>query len=276
MKPFLKWAGNKYQIITRIQALLPCGKRLIEPFVGSGAVFLNTDYPSYELSDCNGDLIALYQHVQREGDAFIDYCQTFFTEENNTPEAYYAFRAKFNTTGDVRLKSALFVYFNKHGYNGLCRYNASGGFNVPFGHVVIGEDRNPLTPLQRHNEATGGGFHVLKAARVGQKVAELRVKKPLSLFRRHSPSHKYSGEGAGQTRRLYHRLGLTLRLGRRADPTAAGRGQFDPEECRHPGPTFLFHCGRNTPGGRPLCAIGSSSMDDGQRPRPCPQRIGLR
>ena len=43
MKPFLKWAGNKYQIVHRIKEILPAGKRLIEPFVGSGALFLNTD-----------------------------------------------------------------------------------------------------------------------------------------------------------------------------------------------------------------------------------------
>jgi DNA adenine methylase len=46
MKPFLKWAGNKYQIINRIREVLPSGKRLIEPFAGSCAVFLNTDYSS--------------------------------------------------------------------------------------------------------------------------------------------------------------------------------------------------------------------------------------
>jgi DNA adenine methylase len=39
MKPFLKWAGGKYRLIDRIQSALPAGNRLIEPFVGSGAVF---------------------------------------------------------------------------------------------------------------------------------------------------------------------------------------------------------------------------------------------
>ena len=44
MKPFLKWAGGKYKIIDRVREKLPDGVRLIEPFVGSGAVFMNTDY----------------------------------------------------------------------------------------------------------------------------------------------------------------------------------------------------------------------------------------
>jgi DNA adenine methylase len=78
MKPFLKWAGNKYQIIERIKGILPEGKRLIEPFVGSGAVFLNTEFPRYLLSDNNQDLIILYQYLQEEGKKFIDYCSRFF------------------------------------------------------------------------------------------------------------------------------------------------------------------------------------------------------
>jgi DNA adenine methylase len=63
MKPFLKWAGGKYRLIDRIQSALPAGNRLIEPFVGSGAVFLNTDYKSYVLTDSNPDLINLFKNL---------------------------------------------------------------------------------------------------------------------------------------------------------------------------------------------------------------------
>ncbi len=133
MKPFLKWAGNKYKIVDRIKALLPPGERLVEPFVGSGALFLNTSYPRYLLSDANADLINLYQHLQAEGEAFIDYCRPLFTLENNEKDRYYQLRTEFNSTTDRRRKSAIFLYMNKHGYNGLCRYNNQGGFNVPFG-----------------------------------------------------------------------------------------------------------------------------------------------
>ena len=136
MRPFLKWAGNKYQILASIQSVLamfPQATRLVEPFVGSGAVFLNTDYPEYHLCDNNPDLISLYQMLQREGQAFIDYCKPFFSEAHNTADAYYEHRHTFNTTPDAALKAALFVYFNKHGFNGLCRYSLKNGFNVPFG-----------------------------------------------------------------------------------------------------------------------------------------------
>jgi len=133
VKPFLKWPGGKYRILEQIKRKLPAGQRLIEPFVGSGAVFLNTEYPQYILSDINEDLINLYTVLQREGEAFIQYCAGLFIPENNQESQYYRLREEFNNTTDAFRKAALFVYLNKHGYNGLCRYNASGGFNVPFG-----------------------------------------------------------------------------------------------------------------------------------------------
>lgn len=133
MKPFLKWAGNKYQIIDRIKDVLPSGNRLIEPFVGSAAVFINTEYSHNVLADNNVDLINLYQTLQEEGDKFIEYCRNLFVANNNTEKAFYELRDEFNTTESRRLKSALFIYLNKHCFNGLCRYNLKGEFNVPFG-----------------------------------------------------------------------------------------------------------------------------------------------
>lgn len=133
MRPFLKWPGNKYQIIRHIKLLLPEGNRLVEPFVGSGSVFLNTDYPEYLLADNNNDLIQLYITLQREGISFIEYCRSFFVPENNQETKYYSFRNLFNETRDPCLKSALLIYLNRHGYNGLVRYNNRGWYNVPFG-----------------------------------------------------------------------------------------------------------------------------------------------
>lgn len=133
MKPFLKWAGGKARIAERIKAVLPRGQRLVEPFVGSGALFLNVEFPAYLLADANRDLINCYQQLQRGGMTFIDHCAAYFVPEQNQPDAYYALRKHFNTTTDPLDKAVIFVYLNRHGYNGLCRYNASGGFNVPFG-----------------------------------------------------------------------------------------------------------------------------------------------
>ncbi len=163
MKPFLKWAGNKYAILDRVQEVLPAGNRLVEPFAGSGAVFLNTDYAQALLADSNADLISLYKLLQLQGDEFIAYCRTFFTGEHNHAERYYALREEFNRTQDRRRKAALFLYLNRHGYNGLCRYNAKGGFNVPFGRYA-----KPYFP-----EKEMKAFH-RKAAHAEFRVADFR------------------------------------------------------------------------------------------------------
>ena len=132
-KPFLKWPGGKYRLVERINKELGPGKRLIEPFIGSGAVFLNSPYNKFLLADNNPDLINLYNILHQEGGVFIEYVRGFFLPECNNADAYYSFRAVFNNTNDIRLKAALFIYLNRHCYNGLCRYNSSGGFNSPFG-----------------------------------------------------------------------------------------------------------------------------------------------
>ncbi|NNE39215.1 MAG: Dam family site-specific DNA-(adenine-N6)-methyltransferase [Gammaproteobacteria bacterium] len=132
-RPFLKWPGGKYRLINKIREALSDGRRLIEPFTGSGAVFLNTDYEDYLLADSNPDLITLYQQLSDEGKSFIRYCQKFFSQQNNSKQIYYRYRDEFNTTSRLRRKSALFLYLNRHCYNGLVRYNKSGEFNTPFG-----------------------------------------------------------------------------------------------------------------------------------------------
>lgn len=133
MKPFLKWAGSKYRIMDRILDTLPKGSRLIEPFAGSGAVFLNTDFEEYLIADTNADLINLFKQIQSHGDDFIDYASTLFTPENNAETVFYELRNEFNECVEPVRKSALFIYLNRHCFNGLCRYNSKGKFNVPFG-----------------------------------------------------------------------------------------------------------------------------------------------
>lgn len=159
IRPFLKWAGNKYRIIERIQRLLPEGNRLLEPFTGSGAVFLNTDYDSYLLTDNNPDLINIYQHLKDEGQDFIRYCKRFFGDRYNSEDCYYKRRVEFNKTTKLRRKAALFLYLNRHGYNGLCRYNLKGGYNVPFGRY-----KKPYFPAEEmlafHHKAQRAEFRL--------------------------------------------------------------------------------------------------------------------
>lgn len=136
-RPFLKWAGAKTRLIVAIRPLVPADvTRLIEPFAGSAAVALNLGFERTLLADANRDLIDVYRELRRGGENFIAECAALFTEKSNAPEVFYARRTEFNATTDRRRKAALFVYLNRHGYNGLCRYNSRGGFNVPFGRYV--------------------------------------------------------------------------------------------------------------------------------------------
>lgn len=136
MKPFLKWAGGKYRIVDQVKAALPKGKRLIEPFAGSGAVFLNADYPASLIADSNADLINLFLCVQSGGQGFADYGKALFVQANNQEAVFYKLREEFNFTKDTQRKAALFIYLNRHCFNGLCRYNSKGHFNVPFGRYI--------------------------------------------------------------------------------------------------------------------------------------------
>ena len=134
VRPPLKWAGGKYQILDRIAKYLPEGDCLTEPFLGSGVIFLNFDYDQYYLNDINKDLINLYKTIQTEGRNFIDYAKSYFTPENCTEVRYYDLREVFNHTEDVIEKSAILLFINKFGFNSLLRFNRSGACNTPWGH----------------------------------------------------------------------------------------------------------------------------------------------
>ncbi len=133
--PFLKWAGRKTSIIGTIKSLLPQqARRLIEPFVGSGAVFLNTSYPENLLADSNSELVNVFRVLKTYGQTFVDHCRRMFVTENNCKDRYCQLRNEFNTaTATPERKAVLFIYLNRHCFNGLCRFNAAGKFNTPFG-----------------------------------------------------------------------------------------------------------------------------------------------
>lgn len=141
----LKWPGGKRRVIEHIRAAIPKQPytRLVEPFVGGGSVFLNLAFEQYLLCDTNRDLISLYRAIKRAPKKFHRLTQALFTPETNTPAQYYALREQFNQSTDPDTRAVLFLYLNRHGFNGLCRYNRSGGYNVPFGRY-----KKPYFPAQ--------------------------------------------------------------------------------------------------------------------------------
>lgn len=133
VRPFLKWAGGKFRVLDQILHLLPPGRRLVEPFAGSAAVSLNADFPEALVADFNADLVSLYRSIQMDTARFVVEAGALFGGKHNNRESFEALRAEFNESGDAFRRSIIFVYLNRHGFNGLCRYNAKGRFNVPFG-----------------------------------------------------------------------------------------------------------------------------------------------
>ncbi|OOF44332.1 Dam family site-specific DNA-(adenine-N6)-methyltransferase [Rodentibacter trehalosifermentans] len=134
-RPFLKWAGGKFRLTDEINKAFPKKKQcLVEPFVGAGAVFLNTNFERYILADINPDLINLFNLIKEDVEGYIDACKPLFLAPNaNTPEYYYTKRQQFNASADPFERAVIFLYLNRFGFNGLCRYNSKNEFNVPFG-----------------------------------------------------------------------------------------------------------------------------------------------
>jgi DNA adenine methylase len=167
-RPFLKWAGAKTRLIGAIRPLVPANaRRLVEPFAGSGAVALNLGLERSVLADTNRDLIDVYRELRGGGEKFISECAALFTAEANSPAVFYDRRTEFNTTQNRRRKAALFVYLNRHGYNGLCRYNLRGAFNVPFGRYVAphfpGEAMRAFRALVKQSDVRRADFRAVIA-----------------------------------------------------------------------------------------------------------------
>ncbi|MHA0962115.1 DNA adenine methylase [Enterobacter cancerogenus] len=142
MSTILKWAGNKTAIMSELKKHLPAGPRLVEPFAGSCAVMMATDYPHYLVADINADLINLYKKAAYHSEELIQVAWVLFREDNSA-EKYYENRLRFNedTSLTTLERAALFLYLNRHCYRGLCRYNQRGKFNVPYGNY-----KNPYFP----------------------------------------------------------------------------------------------------------------------------------
>ncbi|MCS4604219.1 Dam family site-specific DNA-(adenine-N6)-methyltransferase [Enterobacter kobei] len=133
-RPFLKWAGGKYSLLPELDRLIPAGKRLIEPFVGGGSVFLNSEkHESFLLADVNADLINLYQMLEVDHIRVCSLARMLF-ERANSEVAYKELRDEFNNQRmGAPERAAAFLFLNRHCFNGLIRYNREGFFNVGWG-----------------------------------------------------------------------------------------------------------------------------------------------
>ncbi len=132
LRPVLKWAGGKRQLLEPILDRLPARiETYYEPFVGGGAVFFalaeRDRFQKAVLADRNRELVDVYRALRDDVDALIGELQSLPHSER----AYYRIRAERPRT--LVKRAARLIYLNKTGYNGLYRVNSKGEFNVPYG-----------------------------------------------------------------------------------------------------------------------------------------------
>lgn len=149
VKPFVKWAGGKSQLLNDIRAKYPEKiDKYCEPFVGGGAVLLdvlaNCRPKEVLINDINAELANTYSQIKNSVDELIEMLsemqETFWAKNDNDRKVMYlAKRERFNdlkVNGDEQInleKAALFIFLNKTCFNGLYRVNRKGLFNVPIG-----------------------------------------------------------------------------------------------------------------------------------------------
>ncbi len=158
MKPFLKWAGGKTQLIHEIQKYYPFNNNKIikyaEPFVGGGAILFDIlnhyDIKDIYISDINAELINTYMIIRdniNELIALLEMYQMDYillnTEKrkeyyNNKRHMFNKLKSSKDKNNNIE-KAALMIFLNKTCFNGLYRVNKKGEFNVP-----MGAYKNPL------------------------------------------------------------------------------------------------------------------------------------
>jgi DNA adenine methylase len=131
VKPFLKWAGGKRQLVDQLSKFIPEDyDTYFEPFLGGGALFFHLLPQKAVLSDINPELINCYQIVRDEVEELILQLYMFVDSE----QFYYQIRSvDLNALSKVE-RAARFIYLNRTCFNGLYRENKKGEFNVPYGH----------------------------------------------------------------------------------------------------------------------------------------------
>lgn len=147
LSPPLKWAGGKRWALPLLGEILPLGngRRLVEPCMGALSVTLGLRPAAALANDVNPHLVNFYQQIK----AGLVFDLPYGHDEND----YYAARGEFNagiSAGqiDTPRMAMLFYYLNRTGFNGLCRFNKSGLFNVPFGRYKSINYRSDFFDLQ--------------------------------------------------------------------------------------------------------------------------------
>ncbi|MCL2006928.1 MAG: DNA adenine methylase [Treponema sp.] len=139
LRPFLKWAGGKRQLLPQIKRHLPGNIRDLiyyEPFIGAGAVFLELMPAKAIINDFNSQLITTYNIIKNNINELLALLELHRRKHNR--EYFYEIRnidrdsERFTELSEIE-KAGRLIYLNKTCFNGLYRVNKAGHFNVPYG-----------------------------------------------------------------------------------------------------------------------------------------------
>ena len=183
LRPFVKWAGGKTQLLDRLHAYMPkTYNNYFEPFIGGGSFFLNIAPKKATINDFNAELVCAYKCFQN--DELFESLKSELKkhEANHSEEYYYQIRSMDKEEGFLTLpiyvRAARMIYLNKSCFNGLYRVNSKGYFNVPSGRkkkvVTFDEENfNSLREYFRNHDITilNGDFEdAVKSAKAGDFV----------------------------------------------------------------------------------------------------------
>ncbi len=164
LPPALKWAGGKRWLIPALSPIWQPHKtkRLVEPFAGGLAVSLGLLPAKALLNDANPHLVNFWFQLRQGLITNLDM--------RNDTELFYQHRTRFNELireekAQTPEGAALFYYLNRTGFNGLCRFNSSGFFNVPFGRyrkINYTTDFTSYKPVLKDWDFTAGDFEKLR------------------------------------------------------------------------------------------------------------------
>ena len=140
-EPFVKWAGGKRQLLEEIHARLPKDleeHKYYEPFVGGGALLFNLEHSNAVINDMNWALVNVYRQLQGDMGVIVMSLLDMMDDDLRArgKEYYYEVRTRFNQGlsehEETTPMAAMFIFLNKHCFNGLYRVNKKGEFNVPY------------------------------------------------------------------------------------------------------------------------------------------------
>lgn len=134
--PFVKWAGGKTQLLSKLDVHVPKFTNYFEPFLGGGALYFHLASSKLHfgalLSDANSELVNAYNTVKNNADGLITLLERHERSYRKDPAEYY-YRLRSDHPENNLKAAARFIALNKTCYNGLYRVNRKGTFNVPIG-----------------------------------------------------------------------------------------------------------------------------------------------